>query len=295
MIQIFLTIFSAFLHPLRDFILKNEKDNRDALYILMLLFWSLYGGILTIILNHSFSISGYTLFLCLISSVGNLIYFASIARALKNGEFSVLYPIIRSTPFLIAFFKWAFFGFSYKPLFIFGILLVVYGVISIQSGFVFWKNIEEIKNNKNNIFYAIFALIGGVIYYVVDDIAMSSGQISPNAYLFYNFSICGFLFLFILLFKGGLKKELTVLKHIMKHNWYKPALAGLTGFISYFCIVTAISLGGNVVLISALRLWGIPFAVILGVFYLKEKKNLQRKIIAILIIFIGSIIATINK
>lgn len=290
-----LPIISAFLHPMRDFILKFEKHNRDAIYIIMLLFWSFYGFILSLFLKEHFILSRQIFLLCIVSSFGNLIYFMGISRALKDGEFSILYPIIRSTPFVIAFLKWVFFGATYQFWFIVGIILVVYGVASIQSGFLFWKNFEEIKKNRYNILYSLLALTGGVIYYIADDMVMTSKMISPSSYLFYNFSICGLLFALVLIWNGGFKKEVSNLTHVLKTNGHKAALAGFTGFCSYFAVLLALKYNLDVVLVSALRLWGIPFAMFLGVIFLNERMHLPRKIIAVLIIFVGSMLATFFK
>ncbi len=297
MIVTIYALLSAIFHPLRDLVLKGKEPRYD-LYLLAVAGWVPIAGIQTLITQSSWQMADLTFYYCILSAFGNLLYYAGIAFALKKGDISVYFPIFRSSPFLIAFVNYILWDTTYKPYFLIGIALIIFGVIVIYNGWTVIKKGSFRKENKSSILFALMALLGSVIYFIADARAMqvpAEIKPAPSTYLFYNLLFCTLLF-FIIGF-GASKSKLRYIPNlfiIYKKNAVRLLTASITDYISYFLILLAESMNGDMVLVNSLRLWDIPISVILAKFILKEK-NIMSRLTATGFILAGSILVTIYK
>ena len=291
---ILLSIISAIFHPFRDVILKGKEPRYD-IYMLSVSGWVFISFWQILITQGSFLIDYNILYYCIFSSFGNLLYYGGIAFTLRYGNVSVYFPIFRSSPFIIAFFNYLLWGTIYKPMFLVGVLLIVFGVVFIHNGFdIFKKKNKTNSNSKKSLLFALLALVGSVIYIIADARAMLYHP-SEATYLFYNYLFCSIMF-----FVGGIfaykktkpshKNYIVYLFDLYKKYWSVIAFSTITDYTSYFCILLAESSGGDMVLVNSIRLWDIPISVILARLILKEQKTLYR-LGATLFILAGSILA----
>ncbi|NQV47795.1 MAG: EamA family transporter [Rhodospirillaceae bacterium] len=269
-----MVLLSAALHPLWNAMIKREK-RIDGAFI----------GMVTLLMFTSFShatIMGYDLLsvaqvwpLIALSVAGQLLYGISLIRTLGHGDLSVYYPIIRSSPLFIVIVGLLFLGESYTPQLLVGIACVLIGAFVLQ-----YRRGSHIFHDPKTMFIALLAMSGTGIYSIADARAMQA--IEPPVLFFWVEASSLPVYIFVYRFFGLPGTRLPDL-----FSWTKKPLLflGLAAicYSSYWLILTAYGMGGDVAAVTSVRQASIPISVILGGLMFREG-SIVRRLIASLVL-----------
>ena len=279
---LFLVIFSALLHPVRVFLIKGDNTPEGLTLSVVIIFG--YMSFFQVILM---GISPWKVFeiwpLIAISSVGLLLHFWCIVKSLRVGDFSVNYPIIRSSPMFVVVAGYIFLNHHYSMEILLGIAIVILSAFMIQ-----YTPGGKYLSKPSSILLAVLAMCFHGIITLADAEAMK--YVEPAAFLFiqYLFVTPAMAIIFILTRPSG--------KNIYEYlflGWEKKPLryflAGFTAYASYLLILYSFRMGANVAAVSAIRQVSIPFSVLIGGFYLFEK-HMNYRLFWSLLLTLGVII-----
>ena len=128
---LFLVIFSALLHPVRVFLIKGDNTPEGLTLSVVITF-----GFMSFFQIVLMGINPWKVFeiwhLIAISSVGLLLHFWCIVKSLRDGDFSVNYPIIRSSPMFVVVAGYIFLNHHYSMEILLGIAIVIISAFKIQ-------------------------------------------------------------------------------------------------------------------------------------------------------------------
>lgn len=286
-IILILVLFSAALHPLREFLVKGDQAP-SGIALAVVIQWCCLAGFQTWLDGNDPWIALEVYPEMIASGLGTLFYYWCVLMTLKYGDLSIYYPIIRSSPLFVVTVGFFFLGHNFSPMMLCGITLILLGAFLLQ----FQPSANTFSKSKILIL-AIFALCGHGIVTLADAEAMKVAE--PSSYLFvqYLFMIPGMILLTI-----ATKKHDHSLYQQLILGWIKtPARyisAGIMSYSSYYFILWAFQLGGSAAAVSSVRLISIPFSVILGCWLLKESR-LSTRLMWSLLITIGIVIIFYSK
>jgi len=284
---LFLVIFSALLHPVRVFLIKGDNTPEGLTLSVVIIF-----GFMSFFQIILMGINPWEVFeiwpLIAISSVGLLLHFWCIVKSLRVGDFSVNYPIIRSSPMFVVVAGYIFLNHHYSMEILLGIAIVILSAFMIQ-----YTPGEKYLSKPTSILLAVLAMCFHGIITLADAEAMK--YVEPAAFLFiqYLFVTPAMAIIFILTRPSG--------KNIYEYlflGWGKKPLrfflAGFTAYISYLLILYSFRMGANVAAVSSIRQISIPFSVLIGGFFLLEKQMNYRLFWSILLT-LGVIIIIVSS
>lgn len=269
-----IVLLSESPHPFRDLLLKGLYSP-DLCYLSISLMWAgfafqhalVVGAPLMIPIDYLPHVFG--------SAVGLFFYYYGTLLALKKGDLSICYPIIRSSPVFIVFVGWAVLGHSYSPILLLGMAVVLVGVFLIQRS----KAAEgKLIAQPVVLALALSAMAGSGLYSLVDSVAIQRAASStkppldPSTFLLWVYVVLsGFFWLVFSITSRStipLGNQIGVLWK--RHPWRLLGASALS-YASYVLVLKAYEMGGNVAAVTSVRLWSIPLTVIMSVILLKEK------------------------
>ena len=251
-----LVIVSAAIHPYRELSFKNAH-NPLACYLGVSVIWLIVATFQNVIMSHEIQIPVESFPLVIISTAGLILYYYGTLSAMKLGQVSIYYPIVRSSPIAIVIFSWLFLDVKYTNWTIVGIIIIFIGAIMLQK-----SRLSFLGNNKA-LCLAIMAMIGSACYSISDAIAVQ--KIAPSVLLFYCYILVSLILFFMVVFNNGsTKNTLIYLLHQWKPNQHKILSAGLISYSSYYLILVAFGLGADAASVSAVRQASIPISVLLA-------------------------------
>lgn len=204
-----------------------------------------------------------------ISSVGLTVYYYGTLAALRRGNLSVYYPIIRSSPLAIVVFNWLLFGQVYSFLALAGIGVIICAGLAIQ------KAPGSFFDDWRALLLAFMAMVASAAYAVADAKAMQHA--APAAFLFWCYSIVSILLSLVCLVERPRIQPLAPnLRQPQFIAPYRIFVASVSSYASYYLILMAFQLQADPALVSAVRQASIPVSVILAAMILKEPRFLQR-------------------
>ena len=284
---VLLVVISALLHPLRVFLIKGDSTPEGLTLSVVIIF-----GCMSFFQIVLMGINPWKVFeiwpLIAISSLGLLLHFWCIVKSLRVGDFSVNYPIIRSSPLFVVVVGYIFLNHNYSMEILLGIAIVIISAFMIQytpGGKYFSK--------PASLLLAVLAMCFHGIITLADAEAMK--YVEPAAFLFiqYLFVTPAMALMFILTRPSG-KNIYEYLFLGWKNKPLRFFLAGFTAYISYLLILYSFRMGANVAAVSAIRQISIPFSVLMGGFFLLEKKMNYRLFWSLLLTF-GVIIIIVSS
>ena len=263
-----LVIVSAAIHPYRELSLKNARHPL-ACYLGVAVIWLIVATFQNVIMSHELQIPITSFPLVIISAAGLILYYYGTLSAMKLGQVSIYYPIVRSSPIAIVIFSWLFLDVKYTNLTLIGIIIIFIGAIMLQ------KSSLSFFGNKKALYLAIMAMIGSAGYSISDAIAVQ--KIAPSVLLFYCYILVSLILFFIFVFNNRSKKNaFNCLLHQWKSDQYKILSAGLISYSSYYLILVAFELGADAAAVSAVRQASIPISVLLAAYFLRENETFRR-------------------
>lgn len=282
-----LVLSSALLHPLWNLLLKRHIDTELA-YIGLTVMMSMLGLGHALYLGSDLFGAASILPLLGLSLSGQILYGTCLTATLQRGDLSAYYPIIRSSPVFIVLVGMALLGREYSLLLLTGIAMAVVG------GFILlYRRGSNPLADRATLALALLAMSGTGIYSFADSQIMQA--ITPQVQMFWI---------------EGTLTPIFITKYLLKRRRAAPAptaapahltfasalkltpylvLPGMISYTSYYLILYAYQIGGEVAAVTAVRQASIPVSVLLGGYYLREGA-IARRLIASLILAGGIII-----
>lgn len=281
-----LVLLSALLHPFRDLILKGHTHPESA-YLAVASLWVIIAPMHAIVMGAGLSLPSGVGLLAILSAAFLTIYYFGTMAALKSGDLSIYYPIIRSSPLLIVLITWLFAGATYSFAVLAGIALIV------VAGFALQRQPGRIIPQPKAAAFAIFAMAGSAGYTICDAKAMTA--ISPAPFLFWVYLMVSPAFAAVaVLFKPPGRSTLTHLTGGWRQTPMRLIAASVVSYLSYLCILVAFSIGAGAAETAAVRQASIPVSVVLAAIVVGETRFLNRLGWATLIA-LGIAFITLNK
>lgn len=210
-------------------------------------------------------------------------YYLSLVLAYRYGDLSHVYPIARGTsPLIVAFVSVVFVGEILSQQATISIALIAIGIMSLALT----KNAEGVRDPK-----ALFSALGcGIFiagYTIVDGLG---ARLAGNAhsYTFWLFAIDGLPLMALVLFlkRGKVFKG-------KQQTWLVGTFAGIVSLIAYWIVIWAMT-QAPMALVSAIRETSMVFAILFGVFFLKERLNLAR-LVSTIVTLAGAVMLKSSK
>jgi len=279
---VFLVLASATLHPIWNLLVKKNADPQLGFLLLMAVAatCSLIHGLIA---GVDFSTVFTVLPVVALSVCGQLIYGTCLTATLTRGDLSTYYPIIRASPVFVVAASILLFGKSYSLLTLFGISLVVAG-----SFLLLYRRGSHYFDDPVTLLYALLALCGTGIYSLADAHVMQ--HIEPQVLAFTVDSAVLPFFLILWL----RKRSITRLQSDATFS-FSPIyvlLPGVLCYLSYYLILVAYQLGGDVAVVTSLRQASIPISVALGGMFLREGA-MTRRFVAASLLALGIVVISV--
>ena len=282
-----LVVISALLHPLRVFLIKGDSTPEGLTLSVVIIF-----GIMSLFQIIVMDINPFEVFeiwpLVAISSLALLLHFWCIVKSLRVGDFSVNYPIIRSSPLFVVVVGYIFLNHDYSMEILLGIAIVIISAFMIQ-----YTPGGKFFSKPASLLLAVLAMCFHGIVTLADAEAMK--YVEPAAFLFiqYLFVAPAMALMFILTRPSG-KNIYEYLFLGWKNKPLRFFFAGFTAYISYLLILYSFRMGANVAEVSTIRQISIPFSVLIGGFYLLEKK-MNYRLFWSLLLTLGVIVIIVSS
>lgn len=288
-LAIVLVLVSSLIHATKDFFTKRGGDKRVFIWwyetFAMLFFMPFF---LYYILTEELNPIG--IYIGLGVGIVHVLYWTFTAKSYEAGDFSHVYPIIRSSPALVLIFSVLLLHEEVSILGAVGVVLTTVGIyllhvkkIGIKEFFEPISSILRVKETQ----LALLTLITVTTYSIIDKVGVK--YISPFLYSYLlNFSALALFtpYVFSTRSKTQIKKE-------WRSNWKTILPNGIFTFLGYLLVLIAFTIE-KASYVVGLRSISIIFGVILGGYVLNEGKKITRLVGAI-IIFVGALLISLAK
>lgn len=279
-----LVLLSALLHPLWNALLKKGGEPESGFLVLTLLIVIFAGGH-ALISGQDFA-SILTIWpLYLASCAGQILYGFFLVMTLRRGDLSAYYPIIRSSPAAIVLFGFLVLGERYSLFLLAGIVLVLVGGFLLQ----YRPGIRLLEDYKT-LGCALLSMCGVATYSLAD--SQGVREIAPSVLFFWVEVTCLVCYLVLFRMMGEHSVSWTAL-----YTWLRRPLsnaaAGVFAYASYWLILEAYALGGNVAAVTSVRQASIPISVLIGGLLLQEGA-IYRRLGASLLLAAGIVVIVLS-
>ena len=188
-----------------------------------------------------------------------------LLQSYRVGDLTQVYPIARgSAPLIVALVSVTVLGVVLAPLEIAAILIIGAGILSLSLT----RRADGLRNHKA----ALFALGTGVFiasYSLVDGIGARLAGTSVGYYAWLSIGNAAIMVVYLLAIRP------VTLPDIARHGRKVFFIGGGASFVAYALVTWAFT-QAPIALVTALRETSIVFALLIGVFFLKEKLNLAK-------------------
>lgn len=272
---VLLVLVSAALHPIWNLLVKKNPDPQLG-FLFLILLTAVCALVHGLIVGADFSAIFTVIPLVLLSICGQILYGTCLTATLARGELSTYYPILRASPVFIVIVSILFLDKSYSIFILLGIGMVVMG-----SFLLLYRRGSRFFEDPITLLFALLALCGTGIYSLADARLMQ--QISPQVLMFAVDGLVLPIYLVRWLRKRSLAEPQTDTTHLFSPVYV--LLPGVFCYLSYYLILAAYQLGGDVAVVTSLRQASIPISVALGGLFLREGAMVRRFSAAILLAF----------
>lgn len=210
-------------------------------------------------------------------------YFVFLILAYRYGDLSHVYPIARGvSPLIVAVVSVVFVGEVLSLESTISIVLIALGIMSLTLT----RGIEGFREPKA----ILFALGTGVFiagYTVADGLGARSSE-SAHSYVFWLTVFDGLPVILIAFFmrRGRIREQVRLC-------WKVGVLSGIVSLVAYWIVIWAMTLA-PMAMVSAVRETSMVFAVLIGVFFLKERLSLVR-VVSTAITLVGVVMLKASK
>lgn len=270
-----LVLVSAVIHPVWNLLIKKNPDPQLG-FLCLTITIALCGLAHGLITGADFAAVLTVLPLLAVSVLGQLMYGTCLTATLKRGDLSTYYPIIRASPVFVVAASVMFLGKSYPAAVLLGIAMVVCG-----GALLLYRRGTRLLESPQALGFAVLAMSGTGVYSLADAAIMET--ISPPVLLFAVDGTMAFIYGAIWLRRRGGDEPAMPLT--FRTFAISLVLPGLLAYGSYYLILIAYQLGGDVAAVTAVRQASIPVSVALGGLFLREGAMLRRFLAATLLAF----------
>ncbi len=275
----FAVMLAAILHAAWNALVKGGADKQLAMIAVVIGHLPLACVALVFVPppnpeSYAFLVSGVALHAC---------YQLFLLRSYQAGDLTQVYPIARGVaPLIVAFVSITVLGEQLSTQEIWAIFMIAAGILSL--------GIVRRHDGSRNLHAAMLAVITGCFiaaYSLVDGMGarLSGSPIGYFAWLAIGNAIIIILF--------ALATRPALLREIPQKARAPFLIGGSASFIAYALVVWAFT-QAPIALVTAMRETSIIFALIIGVFFLKERLDLA-KVAAAFITLTGSVILRFSK
>lgn len=279
---VLLVLASATLHPLWNLLVKKNSDPQLG-FLLLLSTTAACALIHGLAVGVDFAVVFTVLPFIALSICGQVIYGTCLTATLERGDLSIYYPVIRASPIFVVAASVLLLGKSYSLLILIGISMVMAG-----SFMLLYRRGSHYLEDPVTLLYALLALCGTGIYSLADAHLMQ--QIAPQVLMF---TIDSAVLPFYLIL--WLRKRSTTNLEAGKTYMFSPVyvlLPGVICYVSYYLILAAYQLGGDVAVVTSLRQASIPISVALGGLFLREGA-MRRRFLAASLLALGIVVISV--
>ena len=219
----------------------------------------------------------------LASTALNTAYFLFLIGAYRYGDLSHVYPIARGVaPLIVAVLSVAVVGEVLNSQATLSVVLIALGIMSLTLT----RGAEGFRQPKAML-YAVGTGVFIAGYTVVDGMGARLAE-SAHSYTFWVHLLNGIPIVLLALYlrRGQVTQSL-------RSSWKLGALAGIVSLVAYWIVIWAMT-QAPMAMVSAVRETSMVFAVLFGVFFLKERLNLAR-LASIGTTLIGTVMLKLSK
>jgi drug/metabolite transporter (DMT)-like permease len=268
-----LVLFSALLHASWNAVAKGSRDVL-AFSLLMAVIPAAAAPLLLPFVDLG-DVPPSVWWLTAATAVAHALYFFWLALAYREGDLSLVYPISRSTPALVALTAVPLLGESLSAIGVAGIAMVMAGMWLLQTGgIVRWHALIEPGAR-----YAYLALGATVVFTLIDKRAMAilsavdwHGAAPPAVVFYFVFcTACVPFFVPLALSRLGRAS----LAETLRRDLPRALGASTVSFVSYGLVLQALG-RAPASYVAAVRQTSVLFAVALGTLWLRERPGRAR-------------------
>lgn len=269
---IVIVLFAAFLHATWNFLVKHNHDKTISMSAVVMG----HAPFAIIVLMISPTPNLESLPYLLTGVLLHVGYHLFLLASYRVGDLTQVYPLARGVaPLLVTGVSIVFLGVSLSKFELIGIAMIGLGIMSLTLT----RSSLGLRNSRA----AMLALItGGFIasYSIVDGLGARAAGTALGYF--------GWLsVLNATVFAGIMQiKRPGVLTNVIKQNWKLTLCGGGASFLAYALVIWAFTLA-PIALVTALRETSIIFALLLGVWFLKEPLSLN-KLLATFLTLVGA-------
>lgn len=263
---VLLVLASAALHPIWNLLVKKNPDPQLG-FVSMTLVLALTALIHGLFVGADFAAVLDVLPFVALSICGQLLYGTCLTATLSRGDLSAYYPIIRASPVFVVVVSLLLLGETYSPVILLGIGMAVAG-----SFLLLYRRGTRFLEDPRTLFLALLAMSGTGIYSLADARLMQS--ISPQVLVVFVDGLVLPVYAFLWLRRRSTEGYQTT--KIRDLSFANLILPGVICYASYYLILVAYQLGGDVALVTSLRQASIPISVALGGLFLREGAMMRR-------------------
>ena len=278
-----MVLLSAALHPLWNLMLKGNKYP-ETIFLTVLVVSSVVGFLQSQATDNDLMSLWQIWPLVVLSGLTVGVHGLMLVLTLGRGDLSVYYPIIRSAPLGIVAIGFFILQRSYSPTLLLGITLVLGGAFFLQ-----YRPKTRLLSEPLTLLFAVAAMLTSAVYSIID--AMAVQQVNPVV-MYFGQSIVA-LATFVVLLRARCKfapgPDFRILFECWMQNPWRHIVAGSLAYISYFLILWAYQLGGNVAAVTSVRQASIPLSVIGAALVLKER-SINRRLLWSCVLTLGIVV-----
>lgn len=206
-----------------------------------------------------------------------------LLHAYRNGDLTQVYPIARgSAPLIVAAISVVFLGVHLQSIEIFAVLIIGAGIISMSLV----RRETGLRNTKA----ALLALITGCFIAAYSLVDGTGARLSGSAFGFYAWiAICEAVVFALFM---GITRPATLMA-VPSRAAKVFVIGGSASFGAYAIVIWAFT-QAPIALVSAMRETSIIFALLIGVFFLKEKLDLS-KVLSTMVTLFGAALLKLAK
>ncbi|MDD9984556.1 MAG: hypothetical protein OXU81_24875 [Gammaproteobacteria bacterium] len=266
-----LVIASAVLHPLREVYIKDNAYPEGLAFAVMTMF-ALLSGIHVAAVGSDPWAAFEIWPIVIASGVFVVLYFQFTVMCVKLGDVSVYYPIMRSSPLFVVVVGYFVLGQRYPFVLLAGIAIVLVSAFLLQ----YERGGTRVFDNWRALVLAVAAMCAHGVVTLVDAEAMRS--VRPEQ-LFVVMQPLVVLPVMAALLVATRPRGRGAVEHLFA-GWratpWRFMSAGILSYLSYYLLLGAFHLGGNVAAVASLRQISIPVSVLLGALVLGERRLMGR-------------------
>ena len=206
-----------------------------------------------------------------------------LLTAYKFGDLSHVYPLARgSAPLIVALVSATVIGEALSAQSVFAVIIMAAGIMSLSLT----RGAQNLWNPKA-VFFALGTGIFIAAYTLTDGIGARLAG-SAHSYAAWMMGLEGIPFLAVVLIRRG-KRALPQIRNM----WKTAVLMGLMSLAAYWSVIWAMTVA-PIALVAAIRETSIIFALLFGVFFLKERLSLLKLASTFMTLF-GVVLLKINR